>query len=136
MDDCPSYMMGRTTRMTSMMWNLTRVTSREEIKSKNEATENILDNELSNLWYEVIVIYNDTNNCFSKLSHPNLLLLMGVCSGREGETIRIIFEHVNHGSLYHWIHVQVRYILVWPQNPKIAGKIKLIGKKGFSFRYL
>ena len=24
----------------------------------------------------------------------------------------------------------------WPQNPKIAGKIELIGKKGFSFRYL
>ena len=53
---------------------------------------------------------NYTNNCFSKLSHPNLLLLMGVCSGKEGETVRIIFEHVNHGSLYHWIHVQVRYI--------------------------
>ena len=97
--------------MTSMMWNLTRVTAREEIKSKNEATENILDKELSNLWYEVVLIYNDdTNNCFSKLSHPNLLLLMGVCSGREGETVKIIFEHVNHGSLYHWIHVQVRYI--------------------------
>ena len=24
----------------------------------------------------------------------------------------------------------------WPQKPKIAGKIELIGKKGFSFRYL
>ena len=24
----------------------------------------------------------------------------------------------------------------WPQNPKIAGKVELIGKKGFSFRYL
>ena len=23
----------------------------------------------------------------------------------------------------------------WPQTPKIAGKIELIGKKGFSFRY-
>ena len=97
--------------MTSMMWKMTRVTAREEIKTENEATENILDKELSNLWYEVVVIYNDTNNCFSKLSHPNLLLLMGVCSGREGETVKIIFEHVNHGSLYHWIHVQVRYIL-------------------------
>merc|ERR1719233_2333675 len=89
MDDYPSYMMGRTTRMTSMMWNLTRVTAREEIKSEDEATGNILDKELSNL---------------CKLSHPNLLLLMGVCSGSEGETTRIIFEHVSHGSLYHWVH--------------------------------
>ena len=56
MDDCPPFMMGRTTRMTSMMWNLTRVTAREEIKSENEDTENILDKELSNLWYEVVVI--------------------------------------------------------------------------------
>ena len=56
MDDYPSYMMGRATRMTSMMWNLTRVTAREEIISENEATENILDKELSNLWYEVVVM--------------------------------------------------------------------------------
>ena len=50
MEDCPSYMMGRSTRMTSMMWNMTRVTAREKIKSENEATKNILDKELSNLW--------------------------------------------------------------------------------------
>ena len=56
MDDYPSYMMGRTTRMTSMMWNLTRVTAREEIKSEDEATGNILDKELSNLWYKEVVI--------------------------------------------------------------------------------
>ena len=24
----------------------------------------------------------------------------------------------------------------WPQKPKIAGKLELIGKKGFSFRYM
>ena len=24
----------------------------------------------------------------------------------------------------------------WPQKPKIAGKLELIGKKGFSFSYL
>ena len=42
--------------MTSMMWKMTRVTAREEIKTENETTENILDKELSNLWYEVVVI--------------------------------------------------------------------------------
>ena len=48
MEDSPSYLMGRSTSMTRMIWNLTRVTVRE--RTGVEASENILEKELTNLW--------------------------------------------------------------------------------------
>ena len=50
MKNYPSYMMGRSTMMTSKLWNLTRVTVREKTDNKNEVDSNILESELSNLW--------------------------------------------------------------------------------------
>ena len=46
----PSYMLGRSTTMTSKLWNLTRVTVREKTDNKNEVDKKLLEKELSNLW--------------------------------------------------------------------------------------
>ena len=58
MEDSPSYLMGRSTSMTSMIWNLTRVTVRE--RTGVEASENILEKELTNLWYDLVMDNPDT----------------------------------------------------------------------------
>ena len=50
MRNFPSYLMGRSTMMTSKLWNLTRVTVREATENSNNDDKDILEKELSNLW--------------------------------------------------------------------------------------
>eukprot|EP00090_Calanus_glacialis_P012302 TRINITY_DN2079_c0_g2_i5.p1 TRINITY_DN2079_c0_g2~~TRINITY_DN2079_c0_g2_i5.p1 ORF type:complete len:1033 (+),score=228.16 TRINITY_DN2079_c0_g2_i5:42-3101(+) len=89
MRNYPSYLMGRSTMMTSKLWNLTRVTVREKTDNKNEVDKEILEKELTNL---------------CKISHPNILLLMGVCPANDDQPLQLVFEHVHLGSMYAWMH--------------------------------
>ena len=50
MRNFPSYLMGRSTMMTSKLWNLTRVTVREATENSDNDDKEILEKELSNLW--------------------------------------------------------------------------------------
>ena len=42
----------------------------------------------------------------SKITHPHILLLMGVTPSKEdeNENLQLIFEYVQMGSLYFWLH--------------------------------
>ena len=44
---------------------------------------------------------------FSKISHPQILLLMGVCPVDDDQPLQLVFEHVHLGSLYDWMHKKV-----------------------------
>ena len=95
--------------MTSKLWNLTRVTVREKTDNKNEVDKEILEKELTNLWYFfVFVCFKSYNIYFSKISHPNILLLMGVCPANDDQSLQLVFEHVHLGSMYAWMHQKVR----------------------------
>ena len=107
MTNYTSYMLGKSTTMTSKLWNLTMVTVRENT-AKNKVEKEILEKELSNLWYKITIVYiNFKCVCFSKISHPNILLLMGVCTSNDNHFLQLVFEHVHQGSLYQWMHKQV-----------------------------
>ena len=109
MTNYTSYMLGKSTTMTSKLWNMTMVTVRENT-AENKVEKEILEKELSNLWYKITIVYvNLKCVCFSKISHPNILLLMGVCTGNNDHFLQLVFEHVHLGSLYHWMHKQVEY---------------------------
>ena len=68
-------------RMVGKLWNLTKVTVRE----------NASKSELQSL---------------CRISHPSILLLMGV-SQDQALGLQLVFQHVALGSLHHWLHVQV-----------------------------
>ena len=86
------------TRLVGKLWNLTKVTVKEEASTR----------ELENL-------------CL--VSHPNILLLMAVCPGdhagdHSGDHagdhhagLQLVFQHAPLGSLHHWLHKQVSFIL-------------------------
>ena len=75
------------TRLVGKLWNLTKVTVKEEADPR----------ELENL-------------CL--VSHPNILLLMAVCPGDHSTDhhpgLQLVFQHAPLGSLHHWLHKQVR----------------------------
>ena len=70
-------------RMVGKVWNLTKVTVRERASQS----------ELQNL---------------CRVSHPHILLLMGVSDDDKDLGLQLVFQHVALGSLHHWLHVQVR----------------------------
>ena len=79
------------TRLVGKLWNLTKVTVKEEADTR----------ELDNL-------------CL--VSHPNILLLMAVCPGDhtgDGDHtgLQLVFQHAPLGSLHHWLHKQVSFRL-------------------------
>ena len=41
--------------------------------------------------------------CYSKLRHPNILLLMGICQ-RADLSICVVTERVQNATLYHRLH--------------------------------
>ena len=100
-------MMGTSSTMTHMLWNLTRVTVREDTEDEKKANNKIIEKELSNLWWIRILYIFIIIISFSKVSHPNILLLMGVCTGRDDKPFKLIFEQVHLGSLYHWMYEEV-----------------------------
>ena len=78
------------TRLVGKLWNLTKVTVKEEADTR----------ELENL-------------CL--VSHPNILLLMAVCpgdhTGDHHTGLQLVFQHAPLGSLHHWLHKQVSFRL-------------------------
>ena len=90
----PPLPLASTTTMTSKLWNLTRVTVRRQV----EGQARVLEQELANL---------------SRITHPNILLLMGFCPPDEGQQMQLVFEHVGIGSMHHWLHKQVKITVIW-----------------------
>ena len=88
MRNFPSFLMASSTTMTSKLWNLTRVTVRQEVCGSG-----LLDKELANL---------------CRITHPHILLLMAYCPATEEQGLQLVFEHVSLGSLHHWLHKQER----------------------------
>ena len=82
MRNCLVFPVGKQGWMVGKLWNLTKVTGREQAKQK----------ELENL---------------CRVSHPSILLLMGVSQDQD-LGLQLVFQHVALGSLHHWLHVQVR----------------------------
>ena len=56
-DKSPAYILGTSSTMTHMLWNLTRVTVREDTEEERKANKKIIEKELSNLWWIHILIY-------------------------------------------------------------------------------
>ena len=71
-------------RLVGKLWNLTKVTVKEEADTR----------ELDNL---------------CRVSHPNILLLMAVAGADQdnGRGLQLVFQHAPLGSLHHWLHSQV-----------------------------
>ena len=86
----PSYHLGSFTTMSSMVWNMTRVTVRK-------GEERLLARELGML---------------SKMSNPQLLLMMGHCPPTGRENLKLVFEPVLMGSLYHHLHTKEQALTV------------------------
>ena len=82
MRNCLVFPAGQDSRMVGQLWNLTKVTVREQANLS----------ELQNL---------------CRVSHPSILLLMGV-SQHPDLGLQLVFQHVALGSLHHWLHVQVK----------------------------
>ena len=83
---------GKRSRLVGKLWNLTKVTVKEEADPR----------ELENL---------------CRVSHPNILLLMAVCPGGDHDNgdhdydrgLQLVFQHAPLGSLHHWLHAQVSW---------------------------
>ena len=90
MRNFPSFLMASSTTMTSKLWNLTRVTVRQEV---GVSLSGLLDKELSSL---------------CRITHPHILLLMAYCPASEDQGLQLVFEHVSLGSLHQWLHKQER----------------------------
>ncbi|XP_071749273.1 uncharacterized protein [Lepeophtheirus salmonis] len=86
----PTYSSGSFTEMSSKLWLHTRVTVRSLLEPPpSGALVDILISELEAL---------------CKLTHPQILLLMGVCQTKNYEGLMLVFEHVQLGSLYYCLH--------------------------------
>ena len=90
MRNFPSFLMASSTTMTSKLWNLTRVTVRQEV---GVSLSGLLDKELASL---------------CRITHPHILLLMAYCPASEEQGLQLVFEHVSLGSLHQWLHKQER----------------------------
>ena len=100
MRNFPSFLLASSTTMTSKLWNLTRVTVRQEV---NGTHTGLLDKELANL---------------CRITHPHILLLMAYCPTNDEQGLQLVFEHVSLGSLHQWLHTQER-----PPNLKTTADI-------------
>ena len=102
MRNCLVFPVADQGRMVGKLWNLTKVTVREEARQE----------ELQNL---------------CRVSHPSILLLMGVSQDRD-LGLQLVFQHVALGSLHHWLHVQVRldWILSGPGSESFDRRILLL----------
>ena len=81
MRNCAVFPLGES-RMVGKLWRATKVTVREGGDAKAELAR------------------------LSRLTHPHILLLMGVCHTNTANN-HLVFQHVQLGSLHHWMHVQV-----------------------------
>ena len=90
MRNFPSFLMASSTTMTSKLWNLTRVTVRQEV---GISLSGLLEKELASL---------------CRITHPHILLLMAYCPASEEQGLQLVFEHVSLGSLHQWLHKQER----------------------------
>ena len=90
MRNFPSFLMASSTTMTSKLWNLTRVTVRQEV---GVSLSRLLDKELASL---------------CRITHPHILLLMAYCPASDEQGLQLVFEHVSLGSLHQWLHKQER----------------------------
>ena len=76
--------------MNSMLWNMTAVTIKTLDKQLlRENSVDLLISEVENI---------------SRLRHPNLLLLMGLCQSSSFDNLMLVFERISIGSLYHIIY--------------------------------
>ncbi|KAG7018758.1 Serine/threonine receptor-like kinase NFP, partial [Cucurbita argyrosperma subsp. argyrosperma] len=55
-----------------------------------------------------------------KINHGNLVKLEGFCIDPENATCYLIYEHVENGSLYSWLHGSQRQKLNWRTRLRIA----------------
>ena len=81
MRNCAVFPLGES-RMVGKLWRATKVTVREGGDARAELAR------------------------LSRLTHPHILLLMGVCHTNTASN-HLVFQHVQLGSLHHWMHVQV-----------------------------
>ena len=72
----PSFLLASSTTMTSKLWNLTRVTVRQEV---NGTHTGLLDKELANL---------------CRITHPHILLLMAYCPTNDEQGLQLVFEQL------------------------------------------
>ena len=56
------------------------------------------------------LIYNIYD--FSKLRHPHILTLMGVCQTNNLDGLVLIYERIGHGSLFNFLHQKVTAVLI------------------------
>ncbi|CAG7834066.1 unnamed protein product [Allacma fusca] len=97
-DDAPSWQCGKFTSFNARVWTTrkTQVSTRELFtKSGPHCVPDILINELE---------------VRSKLHHPNLLMLLGVCQTNHCESISLVYERVNIGSLYSVLYVEQKQL--------------------------
>lgn len=95
-DDEPTFSFcgGPHMTMTNLMWGGSRVT----VKELNRTTHQ----NCSKLRFADLLIAEQ--EYMSKLRHPHLLQLMAVCICHDLESIRLVYERVNFGSLYSILH--------------------------------
>ncbi|ESO94912.1 hypothetical protein LOTGIDRAFT_175281 [Lottia gigantea] len=79
--------------MESSFWNRTPVTIKKLQKSTQPGG-----------FIDLLITESET---LGKLHHPNILLLMGVCQTTTLDTMMLIFERVNVGSLYYYLHARL-----------------------------
>ena len=98
MRNFPSFLMASSTTMTSKLWNLTRVTVRQEVDGVSLSSSSLLDKELASL---------------CRITHPHILLLMAYCPASDEQGLQLVFEHVSLGSL-HQVKTRVPYLAIIP----------------------
>ncbi|XP_013393057.1 uncharacterized protein LOC106160837 [Lingula anatina] len=83
--------------MESMLWNkVTKVTVKRLHKDPPKGGE-------------VDLLINE-NECIGQLRHPNILLLMGICQTENLNGIVLLYERINFGSLYHYMHERTEHL--------------------------
>ncbi|XP_050390112.2 inactive serine/threonine-protein kinase TEX14 [Patella vulgata] len=89
----PSFDNGAFMAMESMFWYKSTVT----VKKLHKVTQpggyiDLLITEAERL---------------GKLHHPNILLLMGVCQAYTMDSMMLVFERINVGSIYYYLHAKL-----------------------------
>ncbi|KAL8574238.1 hypothetical protein ACOMHN_065781 [Nucella lapillus] len=82
--------------MTGMLWTMTPITIKQPNKKlQGHHSVDLLISEVEHL---------------SKLRHPNILLLMGLCQSSSFDKVMLAFERVSIGSLHYILHEKIDHL--------------------------
>jgi len=83
----PTYKIGHATHMVSKVWGSTRV-------------------RIRNFHPDLILLQQEEIKILRNLTHPNIILLMGITHSPPVNNPVLVFEHIQFGTLYSWLHTQ------------------------------